>query len=162
LAEFQGKNFERGGLDNRINWISGGRMRKSLIRTRRSAFRIGPLPAELINKVLGTELDVADVWVSKACHAHIADDHQDDYRVIMGNLIEILRSPTYAGQDAHNANGFYLVKRVDAPTSGREFALVAIGLEMSSHGTYNVKSAYTIKQQDVDSRRLRGALKVLF
>jgi len=33
---------------------------------------------------------------------------------------------------------------------------------MSSHGTYNVKSAYTIKQQDVDSRRLRGALKVLF
>jgi len=134
---------------------------RDLIRARRKAFRVGPLPADLINRALGTELDPADVWVSKACHAHIADDHPDDYHVIMGHLIDILRAPTYAGQDAKNGNGFYLVKRVE-PVADREFALVAINLELSSHGTYNVKSAYTIKQQDVDSRRLNGALKMLF
>lgn len=80
----------------------------------------------------------------------------------MANIIDILRSPMYAGQDAHNPGGFYLVKRVDHVGAGRPFALVAIGLEVSQHGTYNVKSAYTIKQQDIDSRRLKGALKVLF
>lgn len=137
-------------------------MDPKLFKTKRKAFRVGPLPADLINKALGTELESADVWVSKACHGHIADDHPDDYQVVMANIIEILRSPTYAGQDAHNPKGFYLVRRIELPVQGREFALVAIALELSDHGTYNVKSAYTIKQQDVDSRRLKGALKVLF
>lgn len=134
---------------------------RDLIKTKRKAFRVGPLPADLINRALGTELDIADVWVSKACHAHIADDHPDDYSVILANIIDILRAPTYAGQDAKNGNGFYLVKRVE-PVADREFALIAISLEMSDHGTYNVKSAYTIKQQDIDSRRINGALKMLY
>ena len=116
----------------------------------------------MINRALGTELDVADVWVSKACHAHIADDHPEDYPVIIANIIDILTAPMYAGQDAHNPDGFYLVKKVQTPVAGREFALVAIGLELSRHGTYNVKSAYTIKQQDIDSRRLKGAIRKLF
>lgn len=137
-------------------------MGSKLFKTKRKAFRVGPLPADLINKALGTELETADVWVSKACHGHIADDHPDDYQVVMANIIEILRSPTYAGQDAHNPKGFYLVRRIELPVQGREFVLVAVALELSGHGTYNVKSAYTIKQQDVDSRRLKGALKVLF
>ena len=137
-------------------------MARELIRHRRKAFRVGPLPADLVNRALGTELETADVWVSKACHAHIADDHPDDYPVIMANLIDILRSPTYAGQDAHNSNGFYLIKKVGAGVGDRDFALVAIALELSQHGTYNVKSAYTIKQSDVDSRRLKGALKRLY
>lgn len=134
---------------------------RDLIRAKRKAFLVGPLPADLINRALGTELDTANVWVSKACHSHIADDHPEDYPVIMANLIDILRTPMYAGQDAKNGNGFYLVKRVE-PVADREFALVAINLELSPHGTYNVKSAYTIKQQDIDSRRINGALKVLF
>lgn len=111
--------------------------------------------------MLGTELDAADVWVSKACHRHIADKHPEDYAPIMANLVEILRSPTYAGQDPHNGNGFYLVRPIDPGVSGRDFALVAIALEPSRHGTYNVKSAYTIKQETVTSRRLHGALKPL-
>lgn len=134
---------------------------KDLFKQKRKQFRVGPLPADRINKALGTELDVADVWVSKACHSHIAEDHPEDYPVIKANIIDILRSPTYAGQDAQNPNGFYLVKRIEQPVQGREFALIAISLEVSQFGTYNVKSAYTIKQQDVDSRRLKGALKVL-
>jgi phage-Barnase-EndoU-ColicinE5/D-RelE like nuclease3 len=130
-------------------------------RSKRKAFRVGPLSVSLINRALETELDAADVWVSKACHDHIAHDHPDDYPIIMANLIDIIRSPTYAGQDAKNARGFYLVKRVEPGAKGRDFALVAIALERNAHGTYNVKSAYLIKQQDVDSRRLKGALKVL-
>lgn len=137
-------------------------MSRKLFKAKRKGFRVGPLPADLINKALGTELETADVRVSKACHGHIADDHPEDYQVVMANIIDILRSPTYAGQDAHNPRGFYLVRRIELPVRDREFVLVAISLELSVHGTYNVKSAYTIKQQDVDSRRLKGALKVLF
>lgn len=131
-------------------------------RLKRKAFRVGPLPATIINRALQTELEVADVWISKACHSHIAEDHPDDYPVIIANLIEILRSPTYAGQDARHGGAFYLIKRVEPGVAGRDFALVVIALEVSQHGTYNVRSAYTIKQSDVDSRRLNGALKVLF
>jgi len=102
------------------------------------------------------------VWVSKACHDHIANDHPDDYEVIKAHIVDIVRSPTYVGQGVHNAGGFYLVKRIDVPVSGRAFALIAIALEVNRHGTYNVKSAYTIKQHDVDSRRLKGTLKRLY
>ena len=137
-------------------------MKQALFKNRRKAFRIGPLPADLINRFLSTELEVADVWVSKACHAHIAEDHPDDYPVIKANLIDALRSPTYAGQDARHGGAFYLVKRVEPGVLDRDYALVVISLEVSQHGTYNVRSAYTIKQSDVDSRRLNGALKQLF
>ena len=132
------------------------------MKNKRKSFRVGPLPADLINRALDTELEVADVWVSKACHSHIADDHPDDYPVIMANLIDILRSPTYAGQDARHGGAFYLVKRVEPGVQNRDFALVVIALEVSQHGTYNVRTAYTIKQSAIDSRRLNGALKVLF
>ncbi len=137
-------------------------MNRDLIRPRRPAFRVGPLPADLINRALNTELENVDVWVSKACHAHIAEAHPDDYEVIMAHLIDILRSPTYAGQDPRHGDAFYLVKRVEPGVNDRDFALVAISLERSQHGTYNVRSAYTIKQADVDSRRLNGALKRLY
>lgn len=126
------------------------------------AFRIGPLPVALINRALGTELEPGDVWVSKACHEHIAVDHPDDYPVIKANLIDILRSPTYAGQDVRKGSGFYLVKRVDPAVEGRRHALVAIALEPNMHGTYNVKSAYLIKENDVEKRRQRGVLKLLY
>lgn len=137
-------------------------MKRDLFGQRRKAFRVGPLPADLINRFLKTELEISDVWVSKACHNHIAKDHPEDYPVIMSNLIEVLRSPTYAGQDARHGGAFYLVKRVEPGVQDREYALVAVALELSQHGTYNVRSAYTIKQTDVDSRRLNGALKRLF
>ena len=135
-------------------------MDRKPIRTRRKAFKVGPLPADAINKALGTELDAADVWVSKACHTHIAEDHPDDHGVIMANIVDILSTPTYAGQDPKNGSGFYLVKRIDPDHDDGHFALVAIALELSKHGTYNVKSAYTIKKDDVDSRRLKAAMKV--
>lgn len=129
-----------------------------LIRRRYQAFRVGPLPAAAINRVLGTELVAADVWVSKLCHRHIAEDHPADYQAIIANIVAIVREPTWVGQDARHSRNFYLVKRLPAEAS-TEPLLVAIGLERSVHGTYNVRSAYTIGEDDVTNRRLRGALK---
>jgi hypothetical protein len=132
-----------------------------LIKPRFKAFRIGPLPADAINRALGTELDVADVWVSKAAHQHNALDHADDYAAVKANIIEIIRSPTWVGQDPKQPNNFYLVRRV-AREGGAEPLLIAIGLELSAHGTYNVRTGYAISEEDVLTRRLRGSLHALY
>ncbi len=133
---------------------------RQLIAKKFKAFRVGPLPAQAINRAIDTELDVADVWVSKACHAHIAIDHPEDYPIIKANIIDIIRNPTMVGQDPQHGENFYLVKKVPAD-EGEGFSMVAIGLEPSQFGNYNVRTAYIISQDDIDTRRLRGSLKSL-
>jgi len=91
----------------------------------------------------------------------MAFDHPEDYQAIKANLIDVLRNPQYVGQDAKHGSNFYLVRHVPV-SDEREYVLIAIGLEMTQYGTYSVKSAYSISQRDVDSRRLNGALKVLY
>lgn len=125
-----------------------------------SAFRVGPLPAAAINRAIGTELEIADVWVSKACHAHIAQDHPEDYAIIKANIVDIIRRPSMVGQDPRHGRNFYLVKKIPLD-EGEGFCMVAIGLEQSHHGTYNIRTAYKISQENVDKRRLRGSLKIL-
>lgn len=122
------------------------------------AFRVGPLAAAQINKALGLELELGDVWVSRACHRHIAEDHPDDYAHIKANITDIIREPMWVGQDPKHANNIYLIRRLPVEDN-LPVALVAIGLEMTEFGTYNVRSAYRIKQRDVDSRIIRGSLK---
>lgn len=122
------------------------------------AFRVGPLAAEQINRAMNLDLDDGDVWVSRACHRHIAEDHPDDYPYIKANIIEIIREPTWVGQDPKHAENFYLIRSL-VVAEGSPVALVAIGLEMTEYGTYSVRSAYRIKQEDVDTRILRGSLK---
>lgn len=121
------------------------------------AFRVGPLPAAQINKALATELDVGDVWVSKICHEHIAVDHPEEYPLIKANIVDIITDPTWVGQDPKHGENIYLIRNL--PVSGDEFALVAVGLEITEYGTYSVRSAYRIKREDIDTRILRGSLK---
>lgn len=122
------------------------------------AFKIGPLPVAQINKALDLELDDGDVWVSKAAHQHIAEDHPDDYPLIIAHIVEIIRDPTFAGQDPKHGKNFYLVRMLPVDRD-RNFAMVAIGLEMTQYGTYSVRSAYAISKEDVDTRTTRGSLK---
>lgn len=133
---------------------------KDLIGIRYKAFRVGPLPAATINAALGTELEVADVWESKAAHRHIAVDHPADYPAVKANIVDIITSPTWAGQDPKHNRNFYLVRRVIQEDT--DAILIALGLEPSIHGTYNVRTAYAISEYDVLSRRLRGSLHPLY
>jgi hypothetical protein len=134
---------------------------RDLIKRKFKAFRVGPLPADMINAALGTELDIADVWVSKAAHQHIALDHPADYDAVKANIIEIIRSPTWVGQDPKHGDNFYLVRRIERE-EGIAPLLIAIGLEQSEFGTYNVRTAYAIGEDDILNRRLRGSLHALY
>lgn len=122
------------------------------------AFKVGPLPAAQINKALDLELEVGDVWVSRACHKHMAEDHPSDYPLIMGHIVDIIRDPTFAGQDPKHGGNIYLVRRLQAERED-DFALIAIGLEITEYGTYSVRSAYAINKADVDTRTMRGSLR---
>ena len=135
-------------------------MNRKLFKPKLKAFRVGPLPAAAINAALGTELDPGDVWVSKAAHQHIAVDHADDYAAVKANIIDIITAPTWVGQDPKHAENFYLVRRV--PQQGKEAVLIAIGLEPNEYGTYNVRTAYAISEDDILARRLRGSLHALY
>ena len=117
-----------------------------------SAFRVGPLPTNKINQALGMDLLPGDVWVSKACHGHIARDHPEDYAVIIAAIFEIVAAPLYVGQDPKSSHNFYVVRRLPTGATG-PFGLVAIGFEPNEFGGYNVRSAYALSQEDVDNRR---------
>ena len=124
------------------------------------SFKAGKLPANRINQALGTELDPAEVWVSKACHAHIANDHAEDYKLIIDNIGEIISDPTWARQDYRHGDNFYVVRQVGS-AADEGLVLVAIGLEVGTYGNYNVRSAYTIKQEVIDRRRSLGTVKLV-
>jgi hypothetical protein len=121
------------------------------------ACRIGPLPVEIINDLLGTELEQGDAWLSVMAHSHMAEDHPGDYPVCFSNLADAIANPTYIGQDPQHGRNFIIVKRVQG--GGAKPMLVAICLEPNEFGNYNICSAYLIDQQDVDRRREKGYLK---
>jgi hypothetical protein len=88
----------------------------------------------------------------------MAEDHPDDYPYIKANIIDLIREPTWVGQDPKHGRNFYLIRRV-AVEEGAAAVLIAIGLEMTEYGTYSVRTAYRIKQEDVDNRILRGSTR---
>ena len=122
------------------------------------AFRVGPLPANQINKAVDLELEVGDVWVSRACHSHMKIDHPEDYPLIKAYIVDIITDPTWVGQDPKHGGNIYLVRKLPVERE-TGFALIAVGLEMTEYGTYSVRSAYAIKREDVDTRILRGSLR---
>lgn len=121
------------------------------------AHRLGPLCADRINKTIGTELETADVWVSKAAHRHIAEDHPNDYALVWAALPKLISNPTYVGERSRSTDSFYLVTTVDIDGG----VLMAISFKMSPHGTYNLQSAYTIKRSAIDNRREAKTLHIL-
>ena len=111
-----------------------------------------------MNELLGTELEDAELWVSKAAHRHIALDHPDDYKIVLPRLAYVISDPSYVGQKPGNPDNFYLVRKF----GGVEGAvLVAVGVERNKFGTYNVRSSYLISEADVQRYKEAGHLWIV-
>jgi hypothetical protein len=110
----------------------------------------GNLPVDLINRTLNTELKPGSVRLSSQAHRHIAVDHPEDYAVVLQHLLAAISDPTYIGQSPKQRSNFEMVKRV---AGSGAFVLIAIGLETDDYGEYRVRSAYTIKPEQVNERR---------
>lgn len=112
---------------------------------------LGPLPVDLINSALGTELEPGRAVLSARAHRHMAVDHPADYPICMAALADAIAAPNFIGQDPKHRENFEIVKRVGLP-DGRA-VLVAIGLEIDDDGCYRVRSSYLISQRTIDARR---------
>ena len=112
---------------------------------------LGPLPVELINATLGTELEPGRVRLSTQAHRHIAEDHPDDYTTCIAALPDAITTPSFIGQGPGHTRNFEMVRRV-ARADGQA-VLVAIGLEVDDKGEYRVRSCYLISADKVDERR---------
>lgn len=123
---------------------------------RYTAIELGPLPADAINAVLGTELEPGLVRLSAVAHRHMAEDHPDDYPVCIAALPGAIAAPSFIGQAPGHAENFEIIRRI-ARADGQA-VLVAIGLETDEAGEYRVRSCYLVKAKVVDARRLAGRL----
>ncbi|AJP73093.1 hypothetical protein [Sphingomonas hengshuiensis] len=121
------------------------------------AIRVGPLPVDIVNAALGTDLEPGEVWVSAACHAHIATDHAGDYPHIIAAIFDIVARPLYVGQDPKHGRNFYLVRPMPEG-SANPHGLVSVGFERNRFGGYNVRSAYTVSQETINQRRSANRL----
>ena len=121
------------------------------------AVDLGPLPVDLINAVLGTELDPGLVRLSERAHQHMAEDHPADYALCFASLRLAISAPSFIGQAPKRTGNFEMLRRVNHPNG--KVVLVAIGLEADAGGSYRVRSAYLVNAQTVDERRRAGRLK---
>ena len=112
---------------------------------------LGPLPVEMINATLGTELEPGRARLSAQAHRHVAEDHPDDYAACIAALPLAVAEPSFVGQGPGHTRNFEMVRRI-ARADGR-VVLVAIGLEMDEKGEYRVRSCYLISAETVDERR---------
>ena len=121
-------------------------------------FILGPLPADQINKALGLELEPGDVYCSAGVHHKIATKHQDDYQLFLQQFPLCLASPAYVGQPPKHLDKIELVRRF---RSAGKVLLLAITLEKNSHGNYALASAYTIREEQVETRKQAKTLVIL-
>jgi hypothetical protein len=118
---------------------------------------LGPLPVELINSTLGTELESGDAILTSRAHEHIATDHADEYVAVMTHIQLLISAPTYIGQSPRHGGEFEMVRRVIIP-GGDEIILAGINLTVNEFGNYNVHSAYRLTEERVTRRIQRGHL----
>ena len=118
---------------------------------------LGPLPVDLINRTLGTELDPGDAILTANADRHIEKDHFTDYVLVKSSLALVIEEPTYIGQSPRHAGSFELVRRVVGP-NGIDIVLAAVTLTRNEFGNYNVHSAYRLTEEKVTARIRRRHL----
>jgi hypothetical protein len=125
--------------------------------TKYPAINLGPLCVDLINAVLGTELEPWNVWLSAKAHEHMATDHADDYVTCLASLPVVILAPTLIGEAPKRTGNFELHLRVNHPTG--KVVMAAVSLEANAQGNYQVRSSYLVEGATVDNRRLAKRLR---
>jgi phage-Barnase-EndoU-ColicinE5/D-RelE like nuclease2 len=123
------------------------------------AITFGPLPTDLINELLGTELRAGAVRLSARAHEHIAEDHPRDYEVCISHLAITIADPTFVGQSPRQSRNFEMIRRVAGPDG--EAVLVAVSLEPDRAGYYRVVSSYLVTSDNIDRKRASAGLRLV-
>jgi hypothetical protein len=120
------------------------------------AIDLGPLPVDLINAILGTEIEPGNAHLSRTAHKHMAVDHPADYPVCIAELAAAIAAPTLIGQAPGHSRNFEMIRRIGRADGS--VVLVAISLEPDDRGDYSVRTCYLLEAFKVDERRRQGRL----
>lgn len=119
--------------------------------------QLGPIPSDLINRTIGTELEPGEAVLSAQAHRHIAEDHAADYPLVIANLQIVISEPSYIGQSPKHSDNFELVRQIWVP-KGRQAILAAVKMTKNEFGNYNIVSGYCLEEEKVTKRILKGHL----
>lgn len=116
-----------------------------------------PMPVEVINATMETELEPGAVVLSRSAQRHARTRHPEEYAMCLPHVAAVVADPLYVGDDFKNPGSIELIGRVPAIGS---FMLVAVTVERDAAGQYNVCSFYPITEKKIQPRRERGFLRV--
>ena len=125
-------------------------------RRKHPVLLLGPLPAAMINRTIGTDLAEGEVILTSQKHDHVIKRHPRDYAVCLPHIASVIADPLYIGDDLKNS-GFEIIGQVQVVSS---FVLVAIEIEPDEVGKYRVATFYMISETKIQSRRQKGYVKV--
>ena len=118
---------------------------------------LGELPVDLINLTLGTELEPGNAILTAVAHRHIAEDHPEEYPIVIAHLPLLIAAPSYIGQSPRHNESFEIVRRL-VVGNGQEIVLAGLNMVRNKFGNYNVHSAYALTEEIVTVRIARGHL----
>ena len=124
---------------------------------KRQSLVLGPLPVDVINRTIETDLVEGVVILTAAAQVHAQRRHPEDFSLILPHIGAIVTAPFYIGDDHRNPDKIELIGRI--PGAG-VVALVAVSIERDEDGHYRVASFYQISEEKLQTRRSRGFLKI--
>jgi hypothetical protein len=108
----------------------------------------GPLPVEIVNRILAVSLPPGAVIFRAAEQDHAYEKHSEQYLRCLPFIRMVIAQPTYIGQSPHHLTGFELVKVTD---DGLHI-LVALTFATDGAGAYPIQSLYPIRRDTVMGR----------
>jgi hypothetical protein len=103
------------------------------------------------------ELEEGETVLTANHQVHAARKHPDEYPLFLPHIAQIIAFPLYIGDDFKNSGKIELIGRI--PVLGTH-VLIAVNTQLDKKGRYKVSSFYSIKPQQVESRKAKGYLKI--
>lgn len=125
---------------------------------KKSDIILGPLPVNILNKVLGLELEEGSVVVTGATQKHAQKRHPNEYDILLPHLASIIRNPLYVGDDFKNQGKIEIIGK---PKGLAQFALIALSIRRDQHGHYHVVSFYPVSAMKITNRKEKGFLHIV-
>lgn len=123
------------------------------------ALDLGPLPVEVVNRVLRCDLPPGIVHFSAANQDHAFEQHGDDFLSCQPHIEATVLNPDYIGQGPqYVTKGFEMVRDLNQMPRGGNHILVALTLQPDNLGRYLVQSVYQIAYGTVRTRMKRDRL----
>jgi hypothetical protein len=117
---------------------------------------LGHMPIDKIKATLGVELDAGSVRLPQRIAEKICEKHPEALDIFQRNATLVLTDPTYIGEHPKHPGKVELIRRFSSEAAN---LLIAVALEPTPQGNYNIASAYLVSDNDIQKWRNSQRLK---